>query len=166
MWNPPHRFWVRSLVAALAAWVADEGPGGWASSRSFLTPAGTGDVRGLDVLPNGNLLTSSAQAAQVRELSSLDGSYPVDGIAIQFPAFAFQVESAVHVPGSPESLYVADEEGTLESGRIYRTDLDGNPLNLPGLGTDNFPFGAPNFDDPVRWPTTLARRRGHGSASR
>ena len=52
----------------------ESSPGVWTSSRSFLTPAGTGDVRGLDVLPNGNLLTSSAQAAQVREISALDGA--------------------------------------------------------------------------------------------
>jgi hypothetical protein len=123
-------------------------PGVWTSSRSFLTPNGTGDVRGLDVLPNGNLLTSSAAASQVREISATDGSYPMGGIAIQFPGISFQVESAVYVPGSPESLYVADEEGDLEAGRIYRTDLAGNPLNLPGQATDNFLFGAPNFDDP------------------
>lgn len=128
----------------------ESSPGVWTSSRSFQTPIGTGDVRGLDVLPNGNLLTSSAEAAQVRELSALDGTYPVGGIAIGFLA-SFQVESAVHVPGSPESIYVADEEGgpvPVEAGRIYRRDLAGNPLNLPGLGTDNFLFGGLNFDDP------------------
>jgi hypothetical protein len=134
----------------------ESSPGVWTSSRSFNTPVGTGNVRGLDVLPNGNLLTSSAESAQVRELSlgvgpiEDDGTYPVGGIAIGFLA-TFQVESAVYVPGSPESIYVADEEGgpvPVEAGRIYRRDLAGNPLNLPGLGTDNFLFGGVNFDDP------------------
>ncbi len=53
MWNPPHRFWVRSLVAALAAWVAEPPVAravldlGVAFSFSAPAPALNGEFEGI-----------------------------------------------------------------------------------------------------------------------
>jgi hypothetical protein len=141
------------------------GTGNWALSRTFQGPAGRGAVRGLDALPNGNLLIASTATTRVTEISPLNGAIVPMGIDLLLPipvgSGGVQLETAVFVPSSffadgIASFYVADEEGLNEAGRIYRFDTSGNAVNLPGQATNNFLFGqvvpmgevAGGYDDP------------------
>ncbi len=100
-------------------------------------------MRGLDLLPNGNLLASLAKDQRVVEISAVDGSVIAGGIDISLPSvggFPPENESAFfHVANN--TVFFGDEEGVNENGRIIEIGLDGSVLN-------NFPTPGDPFDDP------------------
>jgi DNA-binding beta-propeller fold protein YncE len=130
-----------------------DSPNTWVLKRHFFLPSAQGgDTRGLDVnQTNGNLLVSTVGGARVYEavVPTIDGAtatLPVGGVDFQPVGLASgtQLESAVFADGA---IYIVDEEGVNEAGRIYRFTTAGVAENLPGLGVSNFLFADVNMDN-------------------
>jgi hypothetical protein len=130
-----------------------DSPDTWVLKRHFFLPSAQGgDTRGLDVNPaNGNLLVSSVGGARVYEAlvpttSGATATLAMGGVDFQPMGLASgtQLESAVFADGA---IYIVDEEGVGEAGRIYRFTTAGAAENLPGLGVANFLFADVNMDN-------------------
>lgn len=121
--------------------------------RTFSVPFN--DVRGLDLLPNGNLLISSVgdffNDSRIREIqrTGLDSGLGVaGGIDFTVPD-AFQPEStvALSLAANDNRIIVLDEEGTGEQGRIhfYQGALNDG---LMAVSTTSFLGSLEPYDDP------------------
>jgi hypothetical protein len=108
---------------------------GWSPDRSFAGPVGA--LRGLDFLPNGNLMASGNFS--VVEVSPVDGS--TIGGGISFSNFSFsEIEAAVYV--NANSIYLG---GDGNGDQIVHVDSSGNAVDLPGLiGVTSFLHGDVN----------------------
>jgi hypothetical protein len=123
----------------------------WVLKRHFFLPSAQGsDTRGLDVLSNGNLLVSSTGASRIYEVvvptaDAATAALASGGInfVASIPSISVQLESVVF---ADDALYVADEEGVGEAGRIYRFTTSGVLENLPGKAVSNFLFADINGD--------------------
>lgn len=124
-----------------------------ASLRTFSVPFN--DVRGLDLLPNGNLLISSVgdffndnRIREIQRTGASSGAPVTGGIDFTVPD-AFQPESviALSIAAGNNQIIVLDEEGTGEQGAIHFFQGALNDGLLAASATSFLGSSSP-YDDP------------------